>query len=341
MTSVHDAGAGVARARAERAHAGAETLLEIQGGARIRFGTASWTDPTLLTRGVFYPDDVRTPEQRLRHYASIFPLVEVDSTYYALPARRIAEHWVERTPDHFMFDVKAHALMTGQPSEVERLPAALRFALPAALRDRARIYAKDLPLDLRVEIWRTFIDALEPLRLAGKLGAVLLQYPRWFLPNRVSAAAIEEARSLLGDLPAAVEFRHGSWLSERLRDRTMKLLNRHAMTYVNVDTPQGMASSVPGETAVTVPRLAVVRLHGRRTETWERPVRVVSERYRYLYEESELWPLAARVAAVAKEAEEVHVLFNNCYANYGTTNALELAAMVSHVYRAGDGGRVA
>jgi uncharacterized protein YecE (DUF72 family) len=85
----------------------------------------------------------------------------------------------------------------------------------------------------------------------------------------------------------------------------------------------------------------VVRLHGRRTETWERPVRVVSERYRYLYEESELWPLAARVAAVAKEAEEVHVLFNNCYANYGTTNALELAAMVSHVYRAGDGGRVA
>jgi uncharacterized protein YecE (DUF72 family) len=311
----------------------APTTVTTARGTSVLFGTASWTDPTILTPGVFYPESAKTPEARLRYYASRFPVVEVDSTYYALPARRIAEHWVDRTPPAFVFHVKAHALMTGQPSEVKRLPAAIIDALPADVRQKERIYAKDLPGAVRAELWRTFIDALEPLRNAGKLGAVFLQYPRWFLPNRESASTITEARTLLGDAPAAVEFRHGSWLGERVRARTMDLLRDLRMSYVVVDTPQGTGSSLPPEIAVTAPHLAIVRMHGRRADTWERPVRVTSERYRYLYDEQELQPWVPRVEELAERAENVHVVFNNCYANYGTTNAVELAAMVSKVYR--------
>src|SRR5512140_3763686 len=90
------------------------------GGGAIRVGTASWTDPTMTARGVFYPDGAETAEERLAYYASRFPVVEVDATYYALPAVRTAELWVARTPPDFTFDIKAHALMTGQPTETKR-----------------------------------------------------------------------------------------------------------------------------------------------------------------------------------------------------------------------------
>ena len=103
------------------------------GKGEVRFGTASWTDPTMIAPGVFYPPELKTAEERLRYYASQFPAVEVDSTYYALPVKRTAESWVERTPETFVFDIKAHALMTGQPTEVSRLPRAIKQELPGEL----------------------------------------------------------------------------------------------------------------------------------------------------------------------------------------------------------------
>ena len=99
-----------------------------------------------MTAGtVFYPSGADSAEERLQYYASQFPLVEIDATYYALPARRTAELWRDRTPPDFIFDVKAHALMTGQPTEVKRLPKVIREALPAELAEKRRIYARDLP----------------------------------------------------------------------------------------------------------------------------------------------------------------------------------------------------
>src|SRR5262245_43989062 len=118
------------------------------GRGQARFGTASWTDPTMTVTGVFYPDSVSTPEERLRFYASQFSMVEVDATYYALPYKRMAESWVERTPKDFVFDIKAHALMTGQPTEVSRLPKALKEELPSELKEKRRIYRKDMPDEL-------------------------------------------------------------------------------------------------------------------------------------------------------------------------------------------------
>jgi hypothetical protein len=124
----------------------------------------------MTAAGVFYPSEADTAEERLQFYASRFPVVEVDATYYALPSRRLSELWVERTPPDFVFDIKAHALLTGQPTETKRLPKALREALPATLASKARLYAKDLPGELLAEVWAMFADGLTPLAEAGQLG---------------------------------------------------------------------------------------------------------------------------------------------------------------------------
>jgi hypothetical protein len=148
----------------------------------ILVGTASWTDKTLIESGRFYPPDAKTAEARLRHYAAHFPLVEVDSSYYALPARRTAEAWAERTPDGFAFDVKAFRLFTGHGASPSALPKDLRAALPET--DGKAIYYRDLPEEIRRELWQRFRAGLEPLVDAGKLRAVLLQLAPWLVANR-------------------------------------------------------------------------------------------------------------------------------------------------------------
>jgi uncharacterized protein YecE (DUF72 family) len=139
---------------------------------------------------------------------------------------------------------------------------------------------------------------------------------------------LARARRRLGELPIAIEFRHSDWLGPAHRERTLTLLRENEMSYVIVDEPQGFASSVPPDAAVTSSRLAVVRLHGRRGETWEKRGTSVLERFRYLYSEEELGSWVPKIVEIADEAEQVHVVFNNCYGNYGTTNALEMAGMV-------------
>ena len=325
----HDPGIATARSRAERIEHSAAALIRA-GNTSIRFGTASWTDPTLIAPGVFYPDRATTAESRLRYYSSVFSVVEVDSTYYALPTRRVAEVWVQRTPNDFVFDVKAFGWMTGHAAETQRLPRVLQDALPDEMADKKRLYAKDVPHELRDEAWRIFADAILPLHESGKLGAVFLQYPSWVRPAQHSGEMLARARRRLGDLPIAVEFRHSDWLAPAHRARTLGLLRDNGMSYVIVDEPQGFASSVPPDTVVTARQLAVVRLHGRRGETWEKRGTSVLERFRYLYDDQELSGWVPKVIEIAGESEQVHVVFNNCYGNYGTTNALEMVRLVGH-----------
>jgi len=326
----HDPGPATASARAAAVAERVEPL-RARSGARVMIGVASWTDPSMTARGVFYPDDVTRPEARLRFYAERFPLVEVDSTYYAIPARSMAERWIERTPDSFTFDVKAHALMTGQPSEVSRLPKELRDALPASLATRDRVYAHELPDALRDTVWSMFLDAIAPLRESGRLGAILLQYPRWIGPTRAHAAMIEEARARLGDWPAAVEFRNRRWFDERIGPRTLALLRRNGLAHVAVDSPPGFESSLPRVAEVTAARLAVVRFHGRNVDTWEAKVTQVSQRFRYLYDETQLREWLPSIRAISEQAEVVHLVFNNCYGNYATTNAREMAGLLKEL----------
>lgn len=324
----HDPGVAAAKARAEQVASTRATPVRI-GGTSVRFGTASWTDPTLVAPGVFYPEGVTSAEARLRYYATRFSMVEADSSYYALPARRMTELWIERTPAEFVFDVKAFGWMTGHAADTARLPRDLRDVLPSELAEKKRLYPKDVPRELLDEAWRLFADAMQPLHESGKLGAIFLQYPSWVRPSPHAPRMLARARARLGDLPAAVEFRHGDWLAPALRERTFGLLRDHGMSYVVVDEPQGLASSVPPDVAVTTPGLAVVRLHGRRAETWEKRGTPVLERFRYLYEKEQLTPWVPKIVEIAGEAEHVHVVFNNCYGNYGTTNALEMRALVA------------
>ena len=331
----HDPGTQAAVDRADAVADAPPMGVKLRSGRRIRIGTASWTDRTILPPGLFYPAEVGSPEDRLRYYASRFSIVEIDSSYYGLPVRRNAELWADRTPDGFTFDIKAFALMTGHPTEVARLPKSLREGLPASVATAKRVYPRDLPLEIYDEVWALFREALEPLITTGKLGSVLLQYPQWFTPGTAARSALLAARDRLAGVPCTVEFRNRQWFDPPHRDRTLDFLRDHALPYVIVDEPQGLPNSVPPVAAVTAPALAIVRLHGRRDDLWNRRGVAVVDKYRYLYDRDELASWVPRVLEVAEKADETHVVFNNCYANYGTTNALEMASMLAAAAHSG------
>ena len=329
VQAVNDPGPDGAAARIEELESVAAEPIELAGQGRILVGTASWTDPTMTAAGVFYPLGADSAEERLQYYASTFPIVEVDATYYALPAERTAQLWVDRTPPDFTFDIKAHALMTGQGTETKRLPKSIHDELPDEVKAKSRIYAKDLPEELNDAVWTMFRDGLAPLAERGQLGSILLQYPKWVFPSSENRAQIEEAVERLKGWACAVEFRNGSWLNEKNAERTARFLAERNIPFVMVDEPQGFKSSVPPEVLVTSSDLALVRFHGRNAETWEKKGITPAERFRYLYSRDELSEWVPRIREVAKEAKEVHLMFNNCYANYGTTNAREIASLLA------------
>src|SRR5688500_8071232 len=218
--------------------------------------------------------------------------------------------------------------MTGQPSEVSRLPKDLKDALPPALARCQRIYSIDLPSELQHAVWAAFLDSITPLRAAGKLGAILMQYPKWVSPSRDNARLIASAAERLQGWSVAVELRNRDWFADATRTKTLDFLRRRGLSYVVVDSPPGFESSVPAVPVVTNPALAVIRFHGRNVDTWEAKVTQVSDRFRYLYDEQQIAEWLPAITAVSEQAEEVHLVFNNCYGNYGTTNALETAGLL-------------
>jgi uncharacterized protein YecE (DUF72 family) len=294
--------------------------------ARIKIGTSSWTDPTLIKESDFYPRGVSTAEKRLRFYASRFPLVEVDSSYYFPPSEANSERWVERTPDDFTFNIKAYSLLTNHPTRPDSLYADLRDSMP---KTRKRfLYREQLPEEIVDEVWQRFHDALLPLHEAGKLGAVLFQFPQWFVRNRENRGYIQECAARLSDYRVAVEFRHKTWMSERNAEDTLGFLEELGLPFVCVDMPQGFDSSVPPISAATAPDLAMVRFHGRNTETWDEPNETASTRFRYDYPIGELKEWAPRIEGLAEQARETHVLMNNCYRDFAVRNARELGGLL-------------
>ena len=296
----------------------------------VCIGTASWTERTLVESRAFYPPAVNTPERRLRYYARHFPLVEVDSAYYALPSLTNAQAWAERTPDDFTLGVKAYGALTHHPVEPLRFPKDLQAELPSDLRGGRRVYPRDLPPAVLDEMWTRFHAALAPLRAAGKLDYVLFQMPPWFTPSRESHAYLESIQPRLPDTRIAVEFRQAGWMTEERCDRTLDFLRRHGLVYVAVDEPQGTAASLPPIAEATSEALAVVRFHGRRTATWTKPNATTTERFGYLYEDAELREWVPRIHALARRSRGVRVLMNNCYRHYAVQNGKELAALLEH-----------
>ena len=276
---------------------------------QVGVGTASWTDRTLLESG-WYPPEADTPERRLRYYARQFGLVEVDATYYALPAEQTATAWAARTPAGFTFNVKAFSLFTQHPTRVAALPKDLRPAAEKTGKDR--VYLKDMDPAVVDEAWQRFLSALEPLHQSGKLGAILLQFPPWFPISRARKEYILACAQRAAPRRVCVEFRNHTWMTPDNQRETLDFLADHQLPYVCVDMPQGHRDSIPPVLAATSD-LAVVRLHGH-SEKWDS--KDIHERFGYRYTDGELSEWAPRIAALARDAQDTHVLFNNCYRDY-------------------------
>ncbi|MBX6355315.1 MAG: DUF72 domain-containing protein [Micromonosporaceae bacterium] len=287
---------------------------------RIKVGTASWTDRTLLASG-WYPSTANTAEKRLAYYARHFPLVEVDATYYAPPSEDTARLWAQRTPADFTFNIKAFSLLTGHPTKVSALPKDLR---PET--DKRNIYPQALSAQAYEDLWSRFLSALDPLVEAGKLGLILFQFPPWFTIRYANKQYILEVAARCRPLPIAVELRHESWFAGDNQRETLDFLRQHHLPYVCVDMPQGHKSSVPPVVAATSD-LAVVRFHGH-SDKWTS--KDIHEKFGYLYSEQELAQWAPRLRALADQTEQTHVLMNNCYSDYAQRNAEQLIELLDN-----------
>jgi uncharacterized protein YecE (DUF72 family) len=286
---------------------------------RILVGTASWTDKSLIKSG-WYPDGATSAEERLKYYASQFPVVEVDSTYYYPPRQQVAQQWAERTPAGFTFNIKAFSILTQHPTRVTSLPEEMRP------KGKQRVYPKDLDEDAVEYLWSSFFDALTPLERTRKLGAVLFQFPPWFTIRRSNKDYLIECAERAEPRQICVEFRHKSWLNDDNCDETLEFLESHQLPYVCVDMPQGFKSSVPPVVAATSPDLAVVRFHGHNDAEWESGS--VQKRFRYLYSRRELDEWVPRVRELAEHTATTHVIMNNCYEDYAQRNGADLARML-------------
>ncbi|MBA3718434.1 MAG: DUF72 domain-containing protein [Actinobacteria bacterium] len=273
--------------------------------ARIRIGTCSWADEALSKH--WYPKGLKAGD-RLAYYAEHFDTVEVDSTFYRLPAEDLVRRWAQRTPAGFVMHVKAFAMMTRHPVRLEQLPPDLREEVPTDDRGRVERPSREL----RSEVFARFHAALEPLREAGKLGGILLQFPPYVVPKPVSLEYLEWAQDQLCGDEALVEFRHRSWLDDEHREETLEFLEQRRMAHVVTDSPriEGAKNVVQSVWALTSP-ITYVRLHGRNAETWNVRGGSASDRFNYLYSEDELRELAGPLRELAEGAEQAFVFFNN------------------------------
>ena len=294
-------------------------------------GTCSWTDKTMIER--WYPHGVSSAEARLRYYAARYDTVEVDSTFYGLPREDYARNWAARTPDGFIFHVKAYGLMTGHDVDERSLTPELReYDHELTTYGRVR-HPDDRMVERSFEI---FVDALQPLVVAGKMGGVLMQYPPYFTAvdrehEHRNLMEIERAAAILAPLPVLVEFRHASWVTGPQLARTMRFLSDRGLSYVAVDAPQIPGGNVmPPVTAATSP-LGYVRLHGRNADTWRARTASAADRFDYLYTPDELAEWRAPIDNLSAQTEHTYVMFNNCKYDYAPRNARELAEILGDV----------
>lgn len=267
--------------------------------ARIRVGTCAWSD-----HEAYYPPGL-PPRERLSYYARHFSIVEVDSTFYRLQPAKWFASWAERTPPDFRFNVKAYGAMTKHHRE-------------------PRPGEEDV-----VEVFRRFAASVAPLREAGKLGALHFQFPPWFTCTPAAREWVQFCREFFADDLVAVEFRHVSWFSGENRAATLEFLRRLRAVHVVCDAPQVGSGTVPRVVAVTDPRLAIVRFHGRNAKTWYIRGTTSQQRFDYLYSREELaeWLQPIR-EVLAPAAAEVHLLMNNNRSNYAVRNALDLMSLL-------------
>lgn len=287
---------------------------------RIRVGTSSWADPGFVAE--WYPRGMPARE-RLGWYARRFELVELNSSFYAIPDPATVRRWAREVPPGFTFDVKVHRALSRHAAPLDSLPPDLREGAEATPRGRAV-----LTPELEAALAERLVHAVSPLEEEGRLGAFLVQLTPGFAPGRHE---LEELDGLLGALApreVAVELRHRGWMAEKRVEGTLAWFSEREVAFVCVDAPPGdHVPIMPPVDAVTRDGLAYMRLHGRNADGYLRG-RTVAERFGWRYSDEELGEVAARAHALAEHAGEVHVAFNNNRGDDAPTAAGRLRALL-------------
>lgn len=161
----------------------------------------------------------------------------------------------------------------------------------------------------------------------GRLGVVLFQFPLWFYPGSEQREYILSCKTRLPQYQIAIEFRHNSWVNEKNIERTLNFLRENGLPYVCVGEPQGFKSSVPPIVEATSD-ITLVRFHGRNRQMWEKKGVTATERFNYLYSEEELQEWMPRIKELASKTRQLHVLFNNCYADKAVVNGRQIKLML-------------
>jgi uncharacterized protein YecE (DUF72 family) len=270
---------------------------------RIAIGTSSWADPGFVEE--WYPKGLPARE-RLPFYAERFEAVEVNSTFYAIPAVSTAATWARVTPHDFTFDVKLHRLLSRHAAGPSSLPKDLRSRARADARGRVKLTKR-----LEAAIADSTLEAVEPL--GGKLSTFLLQLTPAFGPrdHKLDELAALVAR-LSARAPVAIELRNRLWLHERRIERTLGWFEEHGAAFVCVDAPRGSNAPtiMPPIDVATREDVAYLRAHGRNLEGYLRG-RSVAERFGYRYGDDELREIAGRAQELATHVRDVRVMFNN------------------------------
>jgi uncharacterized protein YecE (DUF72 family) len=293
---------------------------------KILVGTASWSDPGFVER--WYPKKMPAGE-RLSWYAQHFDVVEVNSTFYSVPEPRMVERWCAATPDDFEFDVKLHQLFSFHSTPAKFLPPDLQRRAETDARGRV----KSTP-DLQKALLKIFLRGTSIFRDAGKLGVLLLQLSPAFSPRRHDLGELEPLADELRDYNLAIEFRNRNWVAGDQMRSTTDFMQKHQAIFVNVDAPESnhfmvMPSDVD---EVTNPGVAYLRLHGRNAKGYISG-KTVAARFDYDYTENEIAEVAQRSRKLAREARELHVIFNNNNLDYAPHAALRLRKALGQIVR--------
>ncbi len=256
----------------------------------IRIGPAGWSYQDW--EGIVYPPKKGAKFDPLAYLSEFFDTIELNNTFYRSPSPAMSKSWARR---------------------VEANP---RFKFTAKLY-RNFTHARE---SLTEADEGTFKNGLAPLVEAGRLGALLLQFPYSFHNTDENRAYLRELADRFKELPLVLEIRHASWD----RASAYRFLREIQVGFCNLDQPQVSYSIGPTKTVTS--QIGYLRLHGRNVKEWFREGAGRDARYDYLYNEFELFEISERIRAIAKEAEEVYVITNNHYRGKAACNALELKA---------------
>jgi uncharacterized protein YecE (DUF72 family) len=292
---------------------------------RILVGTASWSDPGFVE--FWYPAKMRAGD-RLSWYAQHFDMVEVNSTFYAVPDPAMVARWCQSTPRGFIFNLKLHQFFSHHSTPAKLLPPSMQRKL-----DKTKRVA--VTPERQEQLWEMFRDPLDILLATGKLGILLLQLSPAFSPGKHQLKELEQILSLARDYQVAIELRNRNWFEGEQCELTLSFLRDRRAIFVNIDGPaQNHFTIVPSELdAVTNPHVAYLRLHGRDAQAYLKG-KTVAERFCYDYTEAEIEEVAQRSERLARDSKQVHVVFNNNARDYAPHAALRLRKALGQIITA-------